>query len=141
MILAMLLFSQQVTSPATREPSPATESGTPAPSMVAAEIAEQIAAAPKRGTLWPKLLHKPPVSRFFPAASLLAGQEGEAVLRCRLRVTGSLDACTVALSSGVPALDAASLEWVADVRFRPQISNRKPVESDVILPVRWAIEH
>lgn len=140
MILAMLLLSQQAIGPTPPEPSPAIQSGTPVPSVVRARIAEQIAAAPKRGGVLSKLLYMPPVSRFYPAASLRAGEQGKAVLHCTLRVTGSLEACSVMLSSGFPALDAASLELMAEARYCPQILNREPTETDVIQPIHWTIE-
>jgi TonB family protein len=133
MILAALLLSQQVAGAATTGPSPA-------PSEVAAAITQQIEAAPKRGAVMPKLLYRPPMARFYPAASVRAGEQGEAMVRCTLRPTGTLDACTVMLSSGFAALDAASLQWMSEARYVPQIVNRKPVESDVIMPVHWAIE-
>ena len=139
MFLAVLLLTPPAVGQTAPEPTSASLAELPAPTVLKARIAEQIAAAPKRGTVWPKLMYKPPSSRFYPAASLRGLEEGTALLRCRIRVTGSLEACTIASSSNFPALDAASLEWVADVRFFPQISNRKLVECDVVLPVRWEI--
>jgi TonB family protein len=136
LLVAGLVAGQQIASPVAQAPS-AGVSDTPTSSAIAARIAAQIAAAPKEGSVAPGLLYMPPLGRFYPAASKRAGEEGTSQLRCTLRITGTLAACVIARSSGSAALDAAALRLSAWARYSPQIVDRKAVESQVLLPVRW----
>jgi periplasmic protein TonB len=138
MMFALLLFAQESPPPAVIQP-PAGPYGMPSPEAVAQRIVDQVAAAPAVGVVAPRSVYMPPVDRFYPASSLRAEEQGTVRLRCTLGVTGELRDCALDQGSGFAALDSASFELARWARYSPRIVDRAPVESKVVLPVRWVI--
>ncbi|AQR72729.1 hypothetical protein BXU08_02735 [Sphingomonas sp. LM7] len=104
-----------------------------------AAIPRAIAAAPEKGTVFPRQIYMPDLSDLYPPSALREEQQGRVHLKCTLAVAGTLKDCAVALSSGVAALDAAAFEVAKLARYSPKIVDRVPEESQVILPVLWMI--
>lgn len=129
------------------EPTPVADSAAAAASaslraadaVAAAGITALIAEAPEQGVLMPRTLYMPVLSELYPAEALRAEQQGLVRLQCTLSVTGTLQRCAMAVSSGVPSLDAASFEVARFARYSPRIVNRVPEASEVVLPVRWVL--
>jgi TonB family protein len=63
--------------------------------------------------------------------------EGETTLRLFVTVRGLVDSVQVERSSGYPAFDSAAVQGAADLRFEPARRGDDPVDTWILLPVRF----
>jgi TonB family protein len=77
----------------------------------------------------------------YPRDALAAGAEGDVVARIDVASTGNVTNCTVVVSSGTKALDAATCSSaLSKGRFNPAIgADGRPVASQRVVRVTWGI--
>jgi TonB family protein len=78
----------------------------------------------------------------YPNAAILLGQEGVVEARLAIATDGRATDCTIARSSGSPALDTATCSALkARARFRPALdSSGRPTRGTWTQEVHWMIE-
>ena len=76
----------------------------------------------------------------YPVDAWRAGRAGRVVLLVRVDDRGHVQDARVHNSSGTRSLDNAALEAVRRWKFRPALSGNRPVEHQVLVPVRFRIE-
>ena len=75
----------------------------------------------------------------YPHASAALGEQGLVVLRMTIGADGLVSAVDLLQSSGYPRLDEAALAAIAKWRFTPAVADGEPVESRIVLPVRFRL--
>lgn len=78
-------------------------------------------------------------AEFYPAESLSKGEEGNTKLNIRVLTDGTVDAVTVATTSGSQKLDDAAVACVKTWHYRPAIKDGKLAEVDTSAVVRWVL--
>lgn len=78
----------------------------------------------------------PPI---YPEAAILAGWEGEVLLRLHVASSGAVDRVDVVRSSGHPILDGAAVNAVSRWRGQPAYLGGIPQASVEVLPVRFRL--
>jgi TonB family protein len=104
-----------------------------------AEPAPDAAAAADK-VVMPDWLKRPSgddLARVWPKAGL--DRSGFAAIKCKVNVKGLLYACTVMNESPAGAgFGPAALMLAPNFRMRPKMVGGRPVESDVVVPIRFA---
>lgn len=67
------------------------------------------------------------------------GQQGLVKIRADIDRNGKVTDCVVARSSGFASLDDAALDAVKNTRFMPAMKNGKPVDSILLVPIRFRL--
>ncbi len=103
------------------------------------------ASAPATGSATPEPLLTPsePLNKIqpqYPRAARQRGIEGLVKIRARVDAAGIVKEAWVAESSGSALLDTAALEAVKRSLFSPAFKNGIPVQSDIILPIRFQLK-
>ncbi len=75
----------------------------------------------------------------YPVDSLNKGEHGETVLNFKILPDGTVDAITVASSSGSSRLDEAAIKCAANWHYRPAIRNGQLVESMRTAKEQWVL--
>jgi TonB family C-terminal domain len=81
-------------------------------------------------------------SEDYPDAAVLLGQEGVVEAQLTIAANGRPTDCTIAHSSGFPALDGATCKaFRTRARFKPALDSQgRPTIAKWVQTVRWAIE-
>jgi len=109
------------------------------------------AAQPKNkhdsGTEADKALFPPPGGNFnrnqvpeYPAIARLNGWEGKTVLKVLVTAEGLCESISIQSSSGYELLDQSALNTVKKWRFIPAKKADRPVSSEILVPVVFAIK-
>lgn len=106
-----------------------------------ASDARQAAAGflPAPAIVWegkPRFRH-PPTPAAYPPRAIELNQQGEALVRVRLDMTGTAVEIVLHRSSGYHSLDRAALAAVRTWHFLPAMRDGRPVPSWVEIPVRF----
>lgn len=75
----------------------------------------------------------------YPRAARRRGLEGQVRVRVRVSVAGTALQIRIATSSGYEILDEAALEAVARWHFTPAREGGRPVEGEIVVPVRFQL--
>ena len=104
------------------------------------------AAQPWQGRIvthpdWSSLPKASDLARFYPRKQSIAGVEGMAVMRCRVRKTGALSACRVVRETPQGSgFGAAALRMAPLFRMKPMSEDGKPVAGGiVIIPIKYQL--
>jgi protein TonB len=87
-----------------------------------------------------KITNQVDVNQYYPDQSRRNGEEGRAIVKICVNVTGKIDSTEIATSSGFPLLDDAALKVSKLYRFKPATSEGKPVESCPTLPIKFTLK-
>ncbi|VVM07159.1 hypothetical protein MAMC_01459 [Methylacidimicrobium cyclopophantes] len=87
----------------------------------------------------PDYLRNPPPP--YPEECRCRGQQGTVVLKVLVSPHGAAESVAVSRSSGFGPLDRAALEAVRRWRFRAATIGGTPVESYVMVPIRFVLEN
>jgi len=87
----------------------------------------------------PKLIRGESVESFYPQDALKRGETGSVVLRALIDPSGCATSVAIQVHSGVPALDAAALDWFESARFAPGSAQGKPIESTLVWKIRFEL--
>lgn len=77
----------------------------------------------------------------YPTASRRMGEEGKVILRVQVNTLGAPEQVEVKSSSGSSRLDDAALQTVRTWKFIPAKRGETPIESWVMVPINFKIEH
>lgn len=83
-------------------------------------------------------LHNPQPA--YPVMSMRRGEQGRVLLHVVVTTAGDAKIVSVNQTSGYLLLDHSALETVKTWRFVPAKRRNHPVESDVLVPVRFTLE-
>jgi TonB family protein len=75
----------------------------------------------------------------YPTESLTKGEEGSTRLTFKVLTDGTVDAVTVATTSGSQRLDEAAVSCVRNWHYRPAIKDGKLAEVDTSATVKWVL--
>lgn len=84
-------------------------------------------------------LKNPPPA--YPITSRRIGEEGKVVLRVLINTQGAAEQLEVKTSSGSSRLDDAALQTVRTWKFTPAKRGDMPIESWVMIPINFKLEH
>lgn len=77
----------------------------------------------------------------YPPMSRRLGEEGKVVLRVRVSAQGSTQSVEIKQSSGYPRLDEAARAAVEKWRFVPARQGSEAIESSVLVPLHFTLNH
>lgn len=86
----------------------------------------------------PDYLNNPPPP--YPEECRCRGEQGTVVLKVLVSPRGTAQSVALIRSSGFGPLDRAALDAVRKWRFRPATVGGMPVESYVVVPIRFVLE-
>jgi TonB family protein len=97
------------------------------------------AATANRGArnIQPDYLKNPPP--LYPERSRLAGEQGVVFVRAAVDNAGQVSRVSLDHTSGFPSLDSAAMEAVSQWKFRPAEALSVPMDSEVVVPVRFKL--
>ncbi len=111
----------------------------------AAAPVEAVRAAPKAAPAESNEYHAGHVSGFgrnnYPRAAKERGWEGTVTLRVHILADGDIGEVIVTSSSGHDMLDDAAVDMVKEAHASPARRGDKPVDSWLIVPYRFHLEH
>ena len=111
----------------------------------AAAPVEAVRAAPKAAPAESNEYHAGHVSGFgrnnYPRAAKERGWEGTVTLRVHILADGDIGEVIVTSSSGHDLLDEAAVDMVKEAHASPARRGDKPVDSWVVVPYRFHLEH
>ena len=127
---------------------------TPAAPAVPTRVApEPLTPAPPTPTVEAKAVERPPVrvppvidaarnckKPAYPSASVRLGEKGTVLLRFLIDTDGRVKSSEVQTSSGHQRLDEAAREALSLCRFKPGLSDGKPVEAWATLRYTWVLQ-
>ncbi len=102
----------------------------------AAAPAAVVTAAPEHRP--PRLLGQ--VAPVYPEGAREAGAEGMVIVKLTISETGRPVKAGIRESSGREDLDAAATDAVRQWIFEPGTKDGRPVESEVAIPIRFALD-
>ena len=76
----------------------------------------------------------------YPKGARQRGEQGDVVVEIRVNAKGTVDAVTVAASSGFPELDEAAVRAARAAKFSPARSGRDPVASTARLKLQFKLK-
>ena len=76
----------------------------------------------------------------YPKEARQRGEQGDVVVEIRVNAEGTVDAVTVAASSGFPELDEAAVRAARAAKFSPARSGRDPVASTARLKLQFKLK-
>jgi len=79
------------------------------------------------------------ISASYPISARRLGQQGLVKVRADVDADGRVTGCVVAASSGFASLDNAALDAVRNARFMPAMKNGRPVDSILVVPIRFRL--
>jgi TonB family protein len=95
--------------------------------------------APAQGDK-PRLVRGADLTNFYPRGSIERNEEGAVVLRARVDAKGCAQSVAIAVHSGIPALDAAALQWFETAHFAPAAKAGRNVEADLTFKVKFELK-
>jgi TonB family protein len=87
----------------------------------------------------PEYLNNP--KPLYPLAAKRRGMQGQVLLQVTVTTKGTASKIIVKQSSGFKLLDKAAVTAVASWKFVPAMKNANPIESIVVIPVRFELAH
>jgi TonB family protein len=111
----------------------------PADAFVPRKSACLPGAPPDRTRRHPRLSRAESLERFYPAGALERGEAGTVVLRARVDRKGCATAVSIAVRSGVPALDEAALLWFESAQFAPAWADGKTIDDELTFKMKFVI--
>jgi periplasmic protein TonB len=76
---------------------------------------------------------------YYPDASKRNNEEGTCKVSMHVGVDGKVGSASIQQTSGFPRLDEACLKAVQGHKMLPATEDGKPVEADVLLPIKWKL--
>ncbi len=77
---------------------------------------------------------------FYPAELRRGGTEGDVVLSIRVNASGCATHSGIAVSSGIPDLDHAALQWYESASFLPAEQNGRTIDTATLLDVKFRLD-
>jgi TonB family protein len=111
----------------------------PADAFVPRKSACLPGAPPDRTRRHPRLSRAESLESFYPAGALERGEAGTVVLRARVDRKGCATAVSIAVRSGVPALDEAALQWFESAQFAPAWADGKTIDDELTFKMKFVI--
>ena len=121
-----------------QEPTPAKQVRSPEPSEMAYPWSGTYVRPPVFTAARPDPEASPPPE--FPREARFAGSVGIVVVLVRVSAKGAVTDVRIEESSGSGPLDRAAIEAVARWRFFPARLDAAPVDSEILVPVRYRLE-
>jgi protein TonB len=86
-----------------------------------------------------EITFKPDVNNYYPEQARRDGQEGRAVVKICINISGKVESAEIATSSGNPQFDEAAIKVGKAFRFKPPTQEGKPVSTCPSLPVKFEL--
>jgi protein TonB len=87
-----------------------------------------------------KVTFSPDPSDYYPDVSRRNGEEGRAIVKVCVNVSGKIDSVEIATTTEHPLLDEAAIKVAKAMKFKPATSEGKPVLSCPTLPVKFVLK-